>query len=63
MKKGERISWPKKPAVVRAEDTTALLQMKMRQYGQEKARTVRTARRFLRTVGLEIASDGKIEFK
>lgn len=51
-------NWPKQSSYCNHDEDLSILQREMKRYMQEKTKTVRTARHFLRAVGLEINSNG-----
>lgn len=52
--------WPKKDCKVGGKNNTNLLREEMSAYARKKGKDVRTARHFLRSVGLEISNRGVI---
>lgn len=60
MKENKRTknNWPKQSSYFNNENDMSELQREMRRYAHEKTGSVRTARRFLRAVGLNINYDG-----
>lgn len=56
--KKEKTGWPKQSTSSVYEEDASCMQKRMKLYGQKKAKSVRTARRFLRTVGLSINNNG-----
>lgn len=56
--RASNINWPKQPAQISVE--TVSLQMEMQNYGKTKSKSVKSARAFLRSVGLEISAHGAI---
>lgn len=54
------IEWPKKDCKVGGKNNMVYLREEMLAYARRKGKDVRTARHFLRSVGLEISNRGVI---
>lgn len=54
------VEWPKKNCVISGKSNSELLREEMLAYAKRKGKGVRSARQFLRSVGLEISNRGVI---
>lgn len=54
------VEWPKKDRKMNVKNNTVFLREEMLAYARRKGKDVRTARHFLRSVGLEISGRGVI---